>query len=127
MVSLCVLGGCTAEAPPRTALDPGSRDTLAFSGELLPAGKVPEVTIGILDGDESQVFGEIRDLAVLPDGSVLVLDGQDAVASLELHAMPSAVEAAAVAGPCDSSSVSGATPTSSSTSDAASAGTSWRI
>ena len=74
--ALFFLGGCTTESPPRTAHDPGSGDSLGISGELLPAGKGPEVTIGILDGEESKVFGEIRDLAVSPDGSVLVLDGQ---------------------------------------------------
>lgn len=37
---------------------------------------VPEVTIGVLDGPEEQIFGNLRSMAVGPDGRIFVMDGQ---------------------------------------------------
>jgi hypothetical protein len=37
---------------------------------------VPEVTIGVLDGDEVYMFGQLRALAVGDDGTIFALDGQ---------------------------------------------------
>lgn len=37
---------------------------------------VPEVTIGVLDGDEVYMFGQLRSLAVGPDGTIFAMDGQ---------------------------------------------------
>lgn len=37
---------------------------------------VPEVRIGVLEGDESYLLGSVRGLAVSPDGDIFVLDSQ---------------------------------------------------
>ena len=36
----------------------------------------PEVEIGMLDGDEDYMFGQIRSLAVAPDGTIYAMDAQ---------------------------------------------------
>ncbi len=36
----------------------------------------PEVTIGVLEGDEEYMFGQLRALAVAPDGRIFALDAQ---------------------------------------------------
>ncbi len=37
---------------------------------------VPETTIGVLDGPEEFIFGNLRAIAVAPDGRIMALDGQ---------------------------------------------------
>lgn len=37
---------------------------------------VPEVTIGVLDGPEEQIFGNLRSLAVAADGTIFAMDAQ---------------------------------------------------
>lgn len=37
---------------------------------------VPEVAIGVLEGDEGYMFGQIRSLAVAPDGTIYAMDAQ---------------------------------------------------
>jgi hypothetical protein len=37
---------------------------------------VPELEIGVLDGDEDYMFGQLRSLAVAPDGTIYALDAQ---------------------------------------------------
>ncbi|UCC25082.1 MAG: hypothetical protein JSU98_15345, partial [Gemmatimonadales bacterium] len=50
--------------------------TVQGSGWGSDAVLVPEVTIGVLDGDADYMFGSIRSLAVGTDGTIYAMDGQ---------------------------------------------------
>lgn len=50
--------------------------TVAGSVWGTEAELVPEVTIGVLDGDEAYMLGQIRALTAAPDGRIFALDGQ---------------------------------------------------
>jgi len=50
--------------------------TLSGSAWGEDAVLVPEVEIGVLDGDENYMFGSLRSLAVAPDGTIYAMDSQ---------------------------------------------------
>lgn len=50
--------------------------TVAGSAWGGPATLEPEVTIGVLEGDEEYMFGQLRGLAVGSEGRIFALDGQ---------------------------------------------------
>jgi len=70
-------GGSTAgrwEAAVDTIGDTVVVRTLAGSAWPDSATLVPELSIGVLDGAEEEMFGDVRAIAVAPDGEIYVLD-----------------------------------------------------
>lgn len=81
-IGIAVLAGCGADAAPRLHVE---RDTvgdtivvrtLAGSAWGARAALEPELRIGVLEGEDHYMFGDIRSLAVAPDGSIYVMDTQ---------------------------------------------------
>jgi hypothetical protein len=74
----CTTGGGatvgTWEAAVDTVGDTIVVRTVAGSAWPDTATLVPELSIGVLDGAEEEMFGEVRAIAVSPDGEVFVLD-----------------------------------------------------
>lgn len=74
----CTSGGAPAagtwEAVVDTVGDTIVVRTLAGSEWPDTATLAPELSIGVLDGAEEEMFGEVRAIAVAPDGEVFVLD-----------------------------------------------------
>ncbi len=79
-----VLGlvGCAPDAAPASDV---IRETLPNGATLvryaaLPADEapriVPDLRIGVLDGEEWEVFGDVRAVEVRRDGTILILDYQ---------------------------------------------------
>ena len=83
-----IIWGCASDARDGTGASGPRTETLTsgdttvvrtLSGSVWgdTARLVPEITIGVLDGDEEYMFGGIRSLAVSPvDGTVYVFDSQ---------------------------------------------------
>lgn len=68
--------GSTLEVVRDTVGDTLVVRTLAGSVWNGPARLVPEVSIGVLEGEEHFMFGNLRSLAVAPDGTIFVMDAQ---------------------------------------------------
>ncbi len=83
-LALVLTAGCGGDADAGSTLEV-VRDTVAdtlvvrtVAGSEWGAGAtlVPEVTIGVMEGDEHYMFGTLRSMAVGPDGTIYVMDGQ---------------------------------------------------
>ena len=81
-VGVVFLAACGGDADPRLQVE---RDTVGdtvivrtVSGSEwgAPARLEPEVRIGVFEGEDHYMFGDIRSLAVAPDGSIYVMDSQ---------------------------------------------------
>jgi hypothetical protein len=68
--------GSTMEVQRDTVGDTLVVRTLSGSAWGEPAELVPEVTIGVLEGEEHLMLGSVRSLAVGEDGTIFVMDGQ---------------------------------------------------
>jgi len=85
LASLSVIGlaACTSTGGTATARWEATVDTLGdtvivrtLAGSTWPdtATLVPELTIGVFEGAEEEMFGNVRAIAVAPDGEIFVLD-----------------------------------------------------
>ncbi|MFW5947370.1 MAG: hypothetical protein ACOCUW_02650 [Gemmatimonadota bacterium] len=79
---LALLAGCGGGAPPRhqvehdTIGDTVVVRTVAGSEWGETAALEPEVRIGVFEGEDHYMLGQVRSLAVAPDGAIYVVDGQ---------------------------------------------------
>lgn len=79
LVSACDSGGvgvASWQAVTDTVADTVIVRTISGSAWGEGARLVSEVTIGVLDGEETDMFGNVRGLAVGPEGEIYVVDGQ---------------------------------------------------
>lgn len=81
LLALFLLVGCgggepTMQVQRDTVGDTVVVRTLAGSAWGAPARLEPELRIGVFEGDEHFMFGEIKSLAVAPDGAIYAMDGQ---------------------------------------------------
>ena len=82
IAALVVLAACGRDAGPRlevvrdTVGDTIVVRTVAGSEWGAPATLEPELRIGVFEGEDHYMFGDIRSLAVAPDGSIYAMDTQ---------------------------------------------------
>jgi hypothetical protein len=80
--ALALLIACGGESVPRlqvehdTVGDTMIVRTVAGSQWGTVATLVPEIRIGVFEGEDHYMFGQVRSLAVAPDGSIYAMDSQ---------------------------------------------------